>query len=221
MHRTFNLLGPQGSGKGTQAHALVNHFDFYHIDMGEYLRNLVASDSELGREVADYLRDGQRVPAKLIAEVTYQALANVPPGQDVLFDGLMRGLDELEAQKPIFKELDLDLPVIIYLEVDEKTSIDRISHRRICVQCHHRVIAADGEAEKACPRCGGRLERRADDTPQAVARRLAWYNHDTVPVLDYFKQHGTVIEIDARPSIEIVTEHVIEKVEEYYAKHPH
>lgn len=214
---TYNLLGPQGSGKGTQAAALVEHFNFFHVDMGQYLRDLVQTNSQLGQEIAEHINQGTRVPATQIAAVTLQALSNLPPGQDVLFDGLLRGLDELEAQIPIFNQLSLPLPIIILLEVDEQTSIERIGRRRFCLSCHLRYTVSDAESENArCLKCNQILTRRDDDTPSAIKRRLAWYYQDTVPVVDYFRQHGTVIEIDARPSIEEVKKDLIARISKYY-----
>lgn len=222
---TFNLLGPQGSGKGTQAKAMVEHFDFTHFDLGHQLREIRASQSELGKEIAPYLEHGNRVPAPLIADVTLHLLEAAPRNKDILFDGLLRGMDELEYQKKTFEEMDLALPVIIFLNLDEDVAVQRIQKRRICGGCGSRYALAthhfDNNVEtpqdaQACMRCGGNLETRHDDTPEAVKQRLDWYHRDTLPVVDYFRKHGTVIDIDASPSIEEVTKDMIQKIEAYY-----
>lgn len=216
MAISFNLLGPQGSGKGTQAKALTEHFDFFLFDAGASLRQIRATGSELGKEIASYIDQGNRVPPQLMAEVTYETLKQHNPDQDILFDGLLRAMDELEAQRETFAKLNLELPVIIYLDLDEQTALDRIAKRRICVGCGNRQVVYDEEDAQACLRCGGHLEMRHDDTPEATRQRLGWYYRDTVPVIDYFRAHGTVIEVDARPPIEGVTNDVVSKVEAYY-----
>lgn len=213
---SFNLLGPQGSGKGTQAKALLNHFDLFHFDAGEELRNIRSTGSELGREIASYIDGGNRVPPQLIADLTYEELSRRPAEKDILFDGLLRSLDELAVQRQTFDRLQLDLPVIIFLDVDESTALERIAKRRICVGCGERKVVA-GEAEAAsCLRCGGHLEARHDDTPDATRQRLAWYYRDTLPVVKYFQDHGTVISVDARPPIADVTADLITKVTAFY-----
>jgi adenylate kinase len=229
---TFNLLGPQGSGKGTQAKAMVEHFGFTHFDIGHQLRKIRASNSELGKDIATYMDHGDRVPAPVIADVTLHLLEVAPKNKDILFDGLLRGLDELEGQKQIFTEMDLELPVIIFLNLDEEVAVQRIQKRRICGGCGTRYALAthhtDNNIEtiedaQACMRCDGQLETRHDDTPEAVRQRLDWYHRDTLPVVDYFRKHGIVIDIDASPSIEAVTKDMIEKIDAFYAsqRKPH
>jgi adenylate kinase len=216
---TFNLLGPQGSGKGTQAKALSKHFDFFHFDMGENLRHISQEKTELGLQVAPYLDEGSLVPPGLIASVTYEQLSKYPKDKDILFDGLLRSLHELPEQTKAFERLDLPLPVIIFLNLDEETAIDRLAHRRICVGCGNRVAIADTTSQQAaCTRCGGQLESRHDDTPEAIKHRLAWYHSDTIPVVEHFRKLDMVIDIDAKPAVETVTRELVAKVTEYYRK---
>lgn len=218
MSVTFNLLGAQGSGKGTQAKALLERFDFIHFDAGEALRQIRAEGSPLGKKIASHIDKGQRVPPTLIADVTLKALIDRPKDKDILFDGLLRSLAELKVQHEIFEKLDLPLPVILFLDLDEKTAIERITKRRICIGCGVRRIIMTEDQVEACQRCGGHLETRHDDTPEALRHRLDWYNRDTLPLVDWFRQHGEVIEVDARPSIDEVTEQLIVKVLAYYQK---
>lgn len=214
---TFNLLGPQGSGKGTQALTIIEHFDLTHFDLGENLRKIRLSETELGEEIAGYMDHGKRVPHHLIADVTKQLLETAPKGKDILFDGLLRAMDELEDQKETFDSLDLSLPVIIFLNLDEDAAIKRLGNRRICSGCSSRYsVIHDQEELKACLRCGGHLAIRHDDTPEAIAQRLEWYHDETLPVVEYFRQHGKVIDIDASPAKEEVSKEVIEKITAYY-----
>lgn len=217
MSITFNLLGAQGSGKGTQAKALIEQFNFFHFDAGEVLRQIRAEGSPLGKEIASHIDKGQRVPPSLIADVTLKAMEDRPKDKDILFDGLLRSLAELKVQLPVFKKLDLPLPVILFLDLDEETAIERISKRRICVGCGIRRIMTEDQAE-ACHRCGGHLEMRHDDTPGTLRHRLDWYYRDTLPVVDWFRQNGEVIEVDAKPSIDEVTSELTAKVLAYYQK---
>lgn len=214
---TFNLLGPQGSGKGTQAKALTEHFDLFLFDAGESLRQIRATGSSLGQKIASYIDSGNRVPPALIADVTYESLHTLPKEQDILFDGLLRSLEELEAQKSTFTRLSLPLPAVIFLDLDEETAVERLTKRRICVGCGARESVIRTEQETIeCTLCGGRMEARHDDTPEAIRQRLSWYKRDTLPVVDYFRAHGTVIDVDSRPPIEVVSHDLIQKVEHYY-----
>ncbi len=177
---------------------------------------MVAEGDELGQQLATYVKTGKRVPAQLIAKVTSELLATASSGQDVLFDGLLRAMDEVEAQKPTFASFDLPLPVIIFLNLDEETAIERLSKRRICDNCHGRFPINTTEDLRACRRCGGHLIQRDDDTAEMIRQRLNWYHDDTLPVINYFREHGTVLDIDATPPIDEVTKEITAKVEEYY-----
>ncbi len=216
MRISFNLLGTQGSGKGTQADALLERYDFIHFDLGENLRQIASSGSELGRELAQHMNVGRRVPASLIAEVTREKLEPTDPSKDILFDGILRALDELTVQWATLEALDLSLPVIIFLNLDEETAVKRLSARRLCSACRARYRLEPGQAMTKCRRCGGQLMTRSDDTPEAIRKRLDWYHDDTLPVIDYFRTRGTVIDIDASPEVEVVTTEIVTKIEAYY-----
>ncbi len=213
---SFNLLGAQGSGKGTQAKALIHHFNLVLFDAGEKLREIRSTGSPLGKEIASYIDGGNRVPPELIANVTREALADSAKDHDILFDGLLRSLPELEPQKKVLDELDVELPTIIFLNLDEEIAIERLSKRRICTGCSSRYMFTENLSPAACERCGGHLEQRHDDTPEAIRRRLAWYHDDTLPVVEHFRKQGKVIDIDAAPAIDVVTQELVGKVTDYY-----
>lgn len=218
MRISFNLLGSQGSGKGTQADALLERYDFTRFDLGENLRAIEEEDTDLGRQIASYVDHGHLVPADLIAELTKEKLAETDSAKDVLFDGLLRQVSEIEAQKETFAALELQQPVIIFLDLDEEAAIERLSVRRICSVCRSRYrISPDAQGEQTCQRCGGNLVQRQDDRPEAIKRRLEQYHDATLPVLEYFRKNGKVIEIDASPAIEIVTTDLVQKIDQYYS----
>lgn len=215
---TFNLLGPQGSGKGTQAEALVEHFGFAFFGAGENLRKIRATGSPLGKEIASYIDKGNMVPPELISRLIHDAVSEYPLDQDILFDSVMRVMPQVHAQELIFEELNLEQPVIIFLDLDLETAIKRVSLRRICSQCGETTVVKEGEVNELCPNCGGKLEIRHDDEPAAVKQRLELYRHETMPVIEYFRSKDAVLTIDGRPSIPEVTAQCIEAVTAYYQK---
>lgn len=214
---SFNLLGPQGSGKGTQSDALLERYNFTRFDLGENLRDIEDSGSELGLEIAKYVDEGHLVPVELIAEVTREKLMESNHSQDVLFDGLLRTIKEIEAQHHIFNELHLEMPVIIFLDLDEETAVKRLSTRRICKACHGRFTVSDPNATNIpCPRCGATLVARNDDRPDAIKHRLELYHESTEPVIDYFRENGKVIQIDASPDVATVTKNIVREIDAHY-----
>ena len=215
-HLTFNLLGPQGSGKGTQAKALLNHFEFSFFEAGSTLRSIIATGGPLGKEIASYLDRGVRVPDQLMTNVMRNSISILPKGRDILFDSIMRSMGQFKLQKLLFEELSLPLPVIIHLNLDDTTAIDRLSKRRICSNCGRQYIITELTNANECPNCGSPLTIRHDDTPEAIKTRLGWYHKDTLPVIEYIRTHGTVIEIDAKPPINEVSKNIISQVEAYY-----
>lgn len=213
---TFNLLGPQGSGKGTQAKALVSHFDFFLFEAGETLRKIRATGTPLGQQIASYIDAGNRVPDELMTKVLADSLKANPSEKDILFDSIMRSLGQLHLQRTVLTELAIPLPAIIFLNLDDEEAIERLGRRRICVGCKSQFNIVTEVDVAACRNCGGQLVIRHDDTKEVIKQRLALYHRDTKPVIDWFRENGTVLDIDARPAIAEVTKEIIRKVTAYY-----
>jgi len=190
------IFGRQGAGKGTQCQMLGAHFGVPHISTGDMLRAAVRQDSPLGRAVKAVLDAGGLVDDEMMVSLVQGRI-----GQDdartggYVLDGFprtvgqARSLDEMTVSRPI--------NVVIDLEVGRDVVLARLSARRTCSQCGANYVATGAEAEPwTCARCGGSVGQRADDTPEAIGRRLDLYDSQTAPLIDYYRAGSRLVVVD-------------------------
>jgi adenylate kinase len=215
-HRTHVLIiGPQGSGKGTQAAVVAPQLGLVHVATGDLFRALMASDSELAREVRSYYDRGALVPDDLTVRVLVARLDELereqPDYRGVLLDGFPRNRAQAEALDRVLRERGDDLVAVIHLVVPREALIERLSGRLVCQQCgatYHRTFNPPRQPG-ICDRCGGPLIQRSDDTPEAIARRLDIYEEQTAPLLEYYRQRSLLIDIDGDRSIDEVSQSIL------------
>lgn len=176
------LLGPQGSGKGTQARRIASEYGIPHVSTGELFRAAVASGSGLGRRVEPILESGQLVPDDLTIEVIRERLASDDAHDGFILDGFPRTMAQAEALDGLLSEIGRELDVVLYFQVDDEVAFERIRTR----------------AEQ---------ERRTDDDPEVTRRRLEIYHRETEPLADYYRAKDVLVPIRADRSIpEVWTE---------------
>ncbi len=191
------IIGPQASGKGTQANRIAKHYGIPHFSTGDLLRAEKASGSALGREIAARIDQGEMVPDELIWNMVKPHLDAHPEGW--ILDGYPRTIRQAEI---LDDEVSIDH--VILLDVPDEVCIERISGRRICTRCGHiyHLKYSPPRREGVCDLDGAPLKLRADDTPAAVKKRLADYHLKTAPLIDHYA--AKLIRIDGRPGIEEV-----------------
>jgi adenylate kinase len=169
------LLGPQGSGKGTQAKRIADEYGLEHISTGDMLRAEMASGTELGRRVEEIVDRGDLVPDEWMVELIRGALGD----DGFVLDGFPRNVAQAEALDAMLREESRELDVVFELQIDRVAAVERLLKR-------------------------AQLEGRADDTPEAIARRLDTYYSETAPVLDYYLPRGIVVGIHADRPVDAV-----------------
>lgn len=166
------ILGPQGSGKGTQAKRVASEYGFAHIATGDILREAVADGTELGRRVQPILEAGELVPDELMIELIRDRLDEPDAAQGFVLDGFPRTLVQAEALDPMLAEIGRPLAAVFeFLIADD-----------VCVQ---RLLAR------------AKLEGRTDDEPETIAKRLALYHELTEPVVEHYRATGRLVGIHA------------------------
>lgn len=206
------VLGPQGSGKGTQAKRLARDFSLEHVDMGRFLREVAAMDTPLGREV--YLIQNVTktlVPSRILREVFTVKLSAMGREQGIVFDGFPRNLDQAEYFSEALRDFGRKIDRVIFIKIGEEESMKRIAKRWICRDCRE-VIIKQSKNESSCSKCGGELEQRADDTEEGVQKRLHVFREETLPVVEKYCQEGLLLEIDGEQSIDAVYQEIISKL---------
>ncbi len=200
------LLGPPGSGKGTQAERLKEQLGLPHVASGDLFRESIGHETELGLLAKRYIDRGQLVPDDVTIAMVRERLQQPDCDEGVILDGFPRTLAQAEALDKILASRDRALTEVLYINVPDEELVRRLSGRRICRQCqtpYHLVFNPPAE-EGVCDECGGELYQRDDDQPETVRARLKVYHEQTAPLIDYYRQAGLLVEVDGEGDIETV-----------------
>lgn len=191
------IFGAPGSGKGTQSLALAQHYGLEHISTGDLLRAEIKAQSELGKEVESLISNGQLVPDSMITALLRSKLNNTPTRKGLILDGFPRTVPQAEGLQELLDEQKVsgekDITVVVDLKVDEKELIERLLNR-------------------------GKVSGRSDDNLEAIEKRLAVYHSSTEPVIDYFKQKGCYLEVEAVGNIADITERIVMSIASFILK---
>lgn len=201
------VIGPQGSGKGTQADLISKRYNIPHIDAGQILREHIAKKTELGKRIEAQMKRGQLLPYELVNNVIKQRLSEPDCRNGFVLDGYPRQLEEAE-----FLDSIAEIDAVVILDVPDETAVNRLSARRICAGCTTPLYGLPKDIGKACSACGGKLVQREDDKPEAVRNRLKIYHETTEPLVEYYKPRGIVHRIDGSGAIEEVFKAIIQEL---------
>ena len=192
------LLGPPGSGKGTQGETLQEDFRLPYYATGDILRAAVREETELGREAKQYMDRGDLVPDEVIVGVIAERIGAPEAADGFILDGFPRTTPQAEALDRKMEELGRRLTAAILIEVGDEEVVRRLGGRRTCVKNGH-VFHVDFDPPKnegICDVCGARLEIRDDDKPEVIRNRLEQYHAKTEPLVAYYEGRGLLRRVD-------------------------
>lgn len=187
------LLGPPGSGKGTQAKMIADKFKVRHISTGDILRENVRNGTPLGVEAKKFMEAGKLVPDSLLIDIIKDRLAKDDVKAGWMLDGYPRTIPQAEALDKILPSLGQKISVVLNIDVPDQELIKRVTGRRMC-KCGttYHVQFNPPKAAGKCDACGSDLYQRADDTEETVKQRLQAYHAQTQPLIDYYTKRGIV-----------------------------
>lgn len=196
------LLGPPGSGKGTQAARLAELLGVPRISTGDILRRNVAEGTELGKKAKAYMESGKLVPDELVIAMTERRLREPDARTGFILDGFPRTIAQAEA---LAKLTELDAVVNLFLEPEEL--VKRSAGRRVCPKCESVYHIAMNPPKKPgiCDRCGSSLVTRPDDRDDVVRLRIETYEKQTAPLIRHYKDHRLLREVYASGVIDEIT----------------
>jgi adenylate kinase len=206
------LIGPPGSGKGTQAVRLAERYLIPHISTGEILRSAVRAGTDLGRQVADTLAKGSLVSDDLMTDLVRARLAEPDTSRGFVLDGFPRTV----TQASVLDRMVGPAPMmVILIEVADAEIVRRMGTRRVCDSCRLTQSVADAfhPDTEPCPYCGGNLVRRPDDEPDTVRHRLATYAKYAEPVLDHYRTRSSFVVVDGVQHSDKVASSVADHIE--------
>jgi adenylate kinase len=191
------LLGPPGSGKGTQGERLQEDLELPYYATGDILRAAVRNGTDIGREAKGFMDRGDLVPDNVIVGVIAERIDQHEAEDGFILDGFPRTEVQAEALADKLGDLGRRLTAAVLIDVDDEEVVKRLGGRRICPNGHVFHVDFDPpEAEGVCDVCGEPLEVRQDDDPEVIRNRLAQYHLKTEPLIAFYEDRGLLKRVD-------------------------
>jgi adenylate kinase len=203
------LLGPPGSGKGTQGERLREDFRLPYYATGDILRAAVKEGTEIGRQAKEYMDRGDLVPDEVIIGVIAERLQQEEAADGFVLDGFPRTVPQAEALDQKMKDLRREMTAAILIDVSEDEVLRRLGGRRTCEEDPSHIYHVEFDPPKeegVCDIDGGKLSVRDDDKPEVIKNRLAQYREKTEPLIDHYEERGILHRVEG--------EHPPDEVEE-------
>jgi adenylate kinase len=204
------LLGPPGSGKGTQGERLRNDFDLPYYATGDILRAAVREGTDLGKKAKGYMDSGDLVPDDVIIGIIAERVEDSEAADGFILDGFPRTTGQAEALDSELDGLKRSVTITLLIEVSDEDVERRLSGRRTCVKGGHvfHVEFDPPKNEDVCDVCGARLEIRDDDKPEVIRNRLAQYHEKTEPLIAFYQDKGVLRRVNGALSPEEVGDRI-------------
>ncbi|MCG6962303.1 MAG: adenylate kinase [Acidobacteria bacterium] len=216
IYRSLNLilLGPPGSGKGTQARVLAERYDVPHVSTGDMLRDEVRRGTALGRQAKEMMDRGELVPDHVVAGIVLRRLDQEDATRGVILDGYPRNVEQAGVLDGILAELGRTLERVALISVPDGEIVRRLGARRSCTACGrvYNLELSPPSKPGACDGCGGPLELRDDDREPVVRERLRQYREKTTPLVEFYRARGLLVEVDGAQKMEAVAEAIVEAI---------
>ena len=202
------LMGPVGSGKGTQAGLISTRFGLPHISTGEIFRTNIKNNTELGKIAKSYIDNGELVPEELTNKLVADRLSQEDCKAGFILDGYPRNLNQAK-----FLETITDIDLALMIDLSEEKIIARLSSRRMCSKCS-QPTALEWMVDGKCEKCGGEVYVRDDDKPEVIKNRLT-KQAVSLELIEFYKEKGVFNKIDATDEVEMtyaLVKEVLDKV---------
>lgn len=200
------LLGAPGAGKGTVAKLLTAIDGSVQISTGDILRAAVKDGTELGKKAEAFMKAGDLVPDELIMGIMGERLLEDDCKKGFLLDGFPRTIPQAEQLKELLVKLGIELDMAVEIDVPREVILDRLTTRRTCTECGaiYNVKSNPPKEEGKCDKCGGPVVQRDDETEEAISNRLDVYNEKTAPLVDFYKNEGMLLSVNATSSEAVI-----------------
>lgn len=205
------LLGPPGSGKGTQAKGIATAFNIPHISTGDIFRENLKKETPLGLKAKGYMESGQLVPDELVIALVEDRLSQSDCVNGYLLDGFPRTVAQADALDQFSTKVGKPLDYVIDFQVGDDVIIDRIVGRRVCPVCgaSYHISFCPPKVADVCDVCQNALIQRKDDNEDTIKTRLSVYHSESAPLVDYYQKKNILVAINGDQAPEIVAKDII------------
>jgi len=205
------FLGPPGVGKGTQADFIAQKYEIPKLSTGDLLRESVANETPLGKEAKGYMNRGELVPDAVVVGLVEEKLSSPECQKGFLLDGFPRTVSQADQLSSYLASTGKGLDQVVYFSLSKDEIIRRISGRRSCPECKavYHLESIPPKHVGICDVCGKSLIQRNDDKPETVESRLAVYQKQTAPLVEYYKTRNILGELDGAGLVSAVQERLV------------
>jgi adenylate kinase len=212
------LLGPPGSGKGTQGALLTETLNVPTISTGDLFRKNLAENTPLGQAAQGYMSKGELVPDGLVLDMVNDRLSEADAAAGFILDGFPRTIPQADGLQALLSERGEGLDHVVLVDVPDDVIVERLSARRTCSECGaiYNMLFSPPKRENICDKCGAEnsLTQREDDEPGTIRQRLEVYHKQTKPLVDYYQKAGILQTLDGTQPPDQVAEAAIAVVSE-------
>ncbi|PYU25524.1 MAG: adenylate kinase [Acidobacteria bacterium] len=212
LGRAVIFLGPPGAGKGTQARQIAESYSVPHLSTGDMFREHVSRGTPLGLRAKPIMERGELVPDDLVLSMVEERISRPDCADGFILDGFPRTLPQAEKLDEILRKRFKTQPVVVHFVVDEKQLMRRLTGRRTCAMGGeiYNIYDHPPKVPGRCDRDGGELMQRPDDREEVIAERLAAYERQTRPLVDYYCGRGVLKDVDGMAAPAAVTKNVLQ-----------
>jgi len=205
------FLGPPGVGKGTQADFIAQSYGIPKLSTGDLLRESVAKETVLGKEAKGYMNRGELVPDTVVIGLVEEKLRSPDCQKGFLLDGFPRTVTQADRLSNYLTSRGEDLDRAVYFSLEKDEIVRRISGRRSCPECKavYHIESIPPKQEGVCDVCGKSLVQRNDDKPETIESRLAVYQEQTAPLIEYYKAKNILGELDGAGLVSAVQDRLV------------
>ncbi len=197
--RILILLGPPGSGKGTQAKKLEQSLHLPHISTGDLLRDHIRRNTELGKLAQSYMDKGNLLPDHLILDMLFERVSQKDCNKGYILDGFPRTIPQAETfQKGLEPQTS---PIVVNLDLPDEKILERLTKRVVCENCgaSYHLLYSPPKEKDICDKCSGVLIQRPDDSEEVIRKRLKVYSDQTAPLISFYSKQNLLHTIDCSP----------------------
>ncbi len=195
------LLGPPGSGKGTQAVRIAEELKVPAISTGDIFRTELKNNTPLGIKAKSYMEKGELVPDEVVIDMVKQRISKDDCSDGFILDGFPRTIPQAEGLKNLLSDMGISLDKVVDIKVQDDVIVKRLTGRMACEDCKKDFnrFFSPPSTEGICDACGGKLISRADDNEETIKNRLDVYHSETAPLIEYYGDSVLSVEGEKAP----------------------